>query len=82
MNNFVWHDFGCLQDVRSSDSMVFITNDTQQTLKMSRNKYKESATAVLQKAEALKGKNITVRTSQNTANWSTAEWFSDIQETP
>ncbi|MGF1693911.1 hypothetical protein [Photobacterium kagoshimensis] len=79
MDNFVWHDFGVLADVSTTDTMVLITNAEDQTRKMSITKYKETALGVFKKALTMKGKAVTVRTSQNTNNWSTSEWFSDLE---
>ena len=45
---------------------------------MSMETYKESALNVYEKALNLTGQNVEVRTSQNTSNWSTQVWFSDI----
>lgn len=78
-NNFVWNDFGRLKGVSNDDSMVYITNTEGKTLKMSKRKYKKSALIVQSKAENLVNHSVQVRTSQNTANWSSAEWFSDIK---
>jgi hypothetical protein len=46
---------------------------------MSIKKYKQMANAVMAKAKILKGQAIQVRTSKNTANWSSLEWFSDVK---
>ena len=78
-NNFVWNDFGRLKKVDSDNSMIYITNSEGEVLKMSKRKYKESALGVNNKAENLIGQSVQVRTSQNTANWSSTEWFSDIK---
>ena len=59
--------------------MVMIENDLKQTLKMSLNRYKETGIAVYQKAKQLEGKKIIVRTSKNTGNWSSSEWFSELK---
>jgi len=58
---------------------VFVTNDSGKTLKMSIKKYKESALSVYEKALTLKNQSVNVRTSQNTSDWSTEEWFSEIE---
>lgn len=79
MQNFIWTSFGILSKVSKSSSMVLIENEQGQVLKMSLSKYQESAIEVYQNAQKLVGKVVTVRTSQNTGNWSTSEWFSDLK---
>lgn len=75
---FVWNNFGVLSEVSKDKSYVYIKNKTGKSLKMSIRTYKESALDVYEKALTLKGQNIKVRTSQNTSNWSTEVWFSEI----
>jgi predicted transcriptional regulator len=58
--------------------MIYIVNSQGLKLKMSVAKYKATAKRVKQQAKSLIGSNVRVRTSKNTANWSSAEWFSDI----
>jgi hypothetical protein len=77
---FVVNDFGTLKDVIENDQVIEITNTNNQKLVMSRSKYKESADRVYAKAQNLIGKEVKVQTSQNTSNWSTDKWFSDIFE--
>jgi len=77
---FVRNDFGKLSSVRKDYSFVWITNTDGQSRKMSLSKYKESADAVYSKAQTLIGKEVSILTSQNTSDWSTSEWFSDIFE--
>ena len=77
---FVINDFGTLSNVTKDERVVKITNTSNQSLVMSRSKYQESADRVFSKAQGLIGKEVRVQTSQNTANWSTSEWFSDIFE--
>lgn len=79
MGNFVWNNFGKLVKVTLSPSLVLIENECGKVLKMSLNRYKESAQQVYQNALKLKGQMVTVRTSQNTGNWDSAEWFSDLK---
>jgi hypothetical protein len=79
MNNFVWNDFGTLASARKSGSLVFIENSSGDIRKMSINKYKETAIEVFKKAQTLIGQKVTIRTSQNTSDWSTNEWFSEIE---
>ena len=77
---FVKNDFGTLSNVKKDYLFVWITNTTGNSRKMSLSKYKESAEAVYSKAQTLIGKEVTILTSQNTSDWSTSEWFSDIFE--
>lgn len=80
MNNFVWNHFGLLTDVEKNVDFVVVKNSNNQTRKMSRSKYKENAELVYHKSKTLIGKNVLLRTSQNTNNWRTDTWFSDISE--
>lgn len=77
---YVRNDFGTLTNVTKENSCVVITNNKGAKLKMSITKYQESAEDVYHKAKSLIGKEVGVRTSQNTNDWSTAVWFSDIYE--
>lgn len=80
MSGFVWHDFGVLTRYVIANGYVIITNDAGKSLKMSMGSYKESAMHVHDKAMRLINSPVTVRTSQNTGNWSTGEWFSGIEK--
>lgn len=77
---YVRNDFGTLKSVTKENSFVIITNENSVKLKMSITQYKESAEEVYEKAKSLIGKEVVVRTSQNTNDWSTATWFSDVYE--
>jgi hypothetical protein len=77
---FVRNDFGTLSSVKKDDSFVWITNTNGESRKMSLGKYQESAEVVYAKAKTLVGQEVNILTSQNTAEWSTSEWFSDIFE--
>lgn len=77
---FVRSDFGTLSNVNKDYSFVWITNNKGDRRKMSITKYKESAEVVFAKAQTLIGKEVSILTSQNTADWSTSLWFSDIFE--
>ncbi|MDN3716537.1 hypothetical protein [Vibrio breoganii] len=79
MNNFVWNNFGILKSVTKSGTMVLIKNNSRDTRKMSINKYKESALEVYEKAQTMIDKPVMLRTSQNTNNWDSNEWFSEIE---
>ncbi len=75
---FVYNDFGTLSNVEKDYSYVWITNTDGDRRKMSIVKYKESADEVYSKALSLVGKEVSIKTSQNTNPWSTSEWFSDV----
>ncbi len=47
---------------------------------MNMGRYKERAMHVHDKAIRLINSPVAVRTSQNTSNWSTGEWFSEIEK--
>lgn len=79
MNNYIWRKFGILKSVNATDSTLYITSSSGSSLKMSLRKYKRQGLLVKKKAEAMLGSQVFVRTSQNTAPWSTNEWFSDIR---
>ncbi|MCH7369871.1 hypothetical protein [Aeromonas sp. MR16] len=78
MSGYVWTHFGVLAKVSADDRMVAITNEAGSTRKMSILKYKESAVAICRRCFLLIGHPIDIQTSQNTAEWCTEEWFSDI----
>lgn len=78
MDNYVWNDFGVLASVSQTDSLVIVKNANGESRKMSLVKYKESALEVRDKALAMIGQSVVIRTSQNTHNWSVNEWFSEI----
>ncbi|CAK1735035.1 hypothetical protein [Vibrio crassostreae] len=79
MNNYIWREFGILKSVNATDSTLYITSNCGKTLKMSLRKYKQQGLLVKKKAEAMLGSQVVVRTSQNTAQWSTSEWFSELR---
>ncbi|MDH1314881.1 hypothetical protein N5C36_12395 [Shewanella xiamenensis] len=78
MNKFIWNNFGTLVSASKVGLMVVIKNSAGDTRKMSVNKYKNSALDVLNKAQTMIGQTVVIRTSQNTNDWSTDEWFSEI----
>ncbi|WP_421346105.1 hypothetical protein [Aeromonas veronii] len=78
MSGYIWTNFGVLKDVKQEGQMVIITNEMGSTRKMSITKYGESAIAVGRRCYPLIGQSIDIQTSQNTAEWCTKEWFSDI----
>jgi hypothetical protein len=77
---YVRNDFGTLVDVRKNQYYVIITNENGNERKMSISKYQENAERTFLKAQSLVGKNVSILTSQNTADWSESVWFSDIFE--
>ncbi|MDC5706973.1 hypothetical protein OPW41_19360 [Vibrio europaeus] len=79
MNIYIWREFGILKSVNATDSTLYITSSCGTTLKMSLRKYKQQGLLVKKKAEAMLGSQVIVRTSQNTAQWSTSEWFSELK---
>ena len=79
-SNSVWNYFGELQSASKIGNMIKITSADGQERIMSIKKYGLSANKVLEKAEALIGKEVEVRTSQATKAWSSDKWFSDIKE--
>ncbi|MCW0507540.1 hypothetical protein [Aeromonas piscicola] len=78
MSDYVWTHFGVLAKVSADNRMVIITSETGSTRQMSIVKYKESAEAIYHKCFSLIGQAVDIQTSQNTTEWSTQEWFSDI----
>lgn len=80
MDKFIYNHFGLLIDVEKTVDFIVVKNNRNQTRKMSRSMYKENAEFVYEKAKALIGKNVLLRTSQNTNNWRTDTWFSEISE--
>ncbi|WP_314923826.1 hypothetical protein [Aeromonas piscicola] len=78
MSVYFWSNFGVLANVSADKRMLIITNETGSTRQMSIVKYKESAEAVYHKCFPLIGQSVDIQTSQNTAEWSPQEWFSDI----
>jgi len=76
---YVWREFGQLQEVVMTVSHIVVRNVHGEQRQMSRRKYKHSADEVYKKSLKLIGEYVTVRTSQNTNNWNSDVWFSDIQ---
>ena len=76
---FVWNYFGTLSKVERTSNYIIITNHKGYERKMSRQKYQESAEFVYKVALDLIGEEVEIRTSQNTSDWSTSEWFSEIE---
>lgn len=75
---FAWNNFGILDKSKEDDRYLYIYNQNGDWRKISKAKYSKAIPNLKDKIETLKGKPILFRTSQNTATWSTTEWFSDI----
>lgn len=82
MNNYEWNDFQILIRIYSDESYIYIENNKNKTLKMSKGSYKESADLVFIKAYKLIGQNVYARTSQNTKKWPADVWFSEVSIKP
>ena len=79
--SFIWTEFGKLVDYDDGvidPRYLFIINENNERRKISIPKYGVSVDLIRQKIVALLDKNIQIRTSQNTGDWSTEEWFSDL----
>ena len=77
---FLWTEFGILErSFESSDGRyLIIENDQHETRKISLAKYASAIPRLRDKIEVLTKRAIQIRTSQNTGEWSTSEWFSDL----
>ncbi len=78
--NSVWNYFGILASVSDDGTVLVVKSDDGATRKMSRRKYKTSVDNVKEKADALVGIEVEVRTSQATKKWNDDVWFSSIRE--
>ena len=78
--SFVWNRFGILANSRENRTYLYIVNQNEEERKISTSAYSGSIPELKKKIEALKGKPVSVRTSQNTAKWPPNKWFSDIKE--
>lgn len=74
---FAWNDFGVMATPEEDDRYLYAVNVAGDRRKMSKGKY-PNWVRIREKLIMLEGKNCIVRTSQNTANWSTSIWFSDV----
>ncbi|RAZ62653.1 hypothetical protein [Enterobacter cloacae] len=79
--SYQWNKFGKLEDVALGEKYVILMNGDNKYKKMARYTYKERALEVYQKAKKLIGIEVTLRTSQNTAEWPPEIWFSEIKKT-
>lgn len=75
---FAWNNFGILARESEDEKYFYIHNDKGDWRKISKEKYASNLPNLKAKVQTLMGKPIIFRTSQNTANWSPSEWFSDI----
>ena len=75
---FAWNNFGILVKENEDDRYLYIYNQNDEFRQISKSKYAPSLPNLRMKINTLIGKPITFRTSQNTANWATSLWFSDI----
>jgi len=76
---YVWTKFGQLVDSDDSDGRyLYIINDSGERRKISLVTYAPSIPKIKEKINLLKGENIQIRTSQNTEDWSSDVWFSDL----
>lgn len=74
---FTWTKFGIMAPPQEDAFYLYAVNTDGSKRKLSKRTY-PTAPAIKQKCISLIGHPTVIRTSQNTANWSTSEWFSDI----
>ena len=74
---FTWTKFGVMAAPIEDQRHVYAVNEAGERRKLSKYKYPNHQ-ALKQKCISLIGYPTVIITSQNTANWSTGEWFSDI----
>ncbi|CCN34699.1 conserved hypothetical protein [Vibrio nigripulchritudo SO65] len=82
MSNNSWNNFGVLKSVSKDDRFVWVFNEEGRQLKMSIATYQESAEQVYSKAQALVGKNVKIRSSQNSTDLKHLVWFNSIDNGP
>ncbi|BCL72560.1 conserved hypothetical protein [Vibrio nigripulchritudo MADA3029] len=82
MSNNSWNNFGVLKSVSKDDRFVWVSNEEGRQLKMSIATYQESAEQVYSKAQALVGKNVKIRSSQNSTDLKHLVWFNSIDNGP
>lgn len=81
---FSWNNLGILTPAeqfgkpQEDDKYLYIYNHEGDWRKISKAKYSSILPNLRGKIEALIGKPVLFRTSQNTASWTPAEWFSDL----
>ncbi len=74
---FVWNEFGVLGPHQEDDWYLYAVNEDGVTRQISKRKY-PNYPKIREKLEILLGKRVQLRTSQNTSDWSTDKWFSDV----
>ena len=74
---FLWADFGILDKPEEDTFYLYAINTSGEKRKISKRKYKNWP-YILKKIELLYNKPCILRTSQNTGDWKSSEWFSDI----
>jgi len=75
---YSWNNFGVLTKESEDNLYIYIHNPDGQTRQISKLKYASSIPSLRIKIQKLLGKPINFRTSQNSADWTTSKWFSDI----
>lgn len=77
--NFVWNDFGKLTSSREDDKNIFIVNEKNDELKMSKRAYRSTIEIIKGKIDNFMNKEVKVRTSKSTKDWSETTWFSELE---
>lgn len=80
MGQYHWSSFGTLTDVSKNRDEVIIRNSFNEVRIMSIRAYKKNAIEIYEKALNLIGKQVEIRTSQNSKEWSPKKWFSEINK--
>ena len=75
---YSWNNFGILVRESEDELYLYIHNKNGEFRQISKKKYFSDIPNLRQKIKTLLGKPINFRTSQNTSDWSTSKWFSDI----
>jgi hypothetical protein len=74
---FVWNEFGVLGPHQEDDWYLYAVNEDGVRRQISKGRY-PNYPKIREKLEILLGKRVQLRTSQNTSEWSTDKWFSDV----
>ena len=75
---YSWNNFGILVRESEDELYLYIYNPNGEFRQISKKKYFSDIPNLRQKIKTLLGKPINFRTSQNTSDWPTSKWFSDI----
>ena len=75
---YSWNNFGVLVRESEDELYLYIHNQNGEFRQISKKKYFSDIPNLRQKIKTLLGKPINFRTSQNTSDWPTSKWFSDI----